>query len=122
MLACTGLGNHPFCPQSLGKQRLPDGVVDLVCTGMRKVFAFEPNLGAPALTESRRRTERGWPADPLTQLASKLGLKTVFVQVCLDTCIQSFERRHQRFRNIAAAERAKAPVLIRQFAPDGGLE
>ncbi len=46
MLARTGLGNDPLLAHAQGQQGLPQGVVDLVGTGVVQIFTLEPDAGA----------------------------------------------------------------------------
>ncbi len=113
MLAGTGLGNDTLGAEPLGEQRLADGVVDLVRSRVCKVFSLEPDLGAPELGKSRRVRQRRRPAHPFTELPAKFFLEFLVRQKLLDASFESFERRHQCLRNVAAAERPEATAIVR---------
>ena len=55
VLAGPGLGDHTACPHLPGQQRLTNGVVDLVGTGVGQVLTLQPDLATPRLPEPRRR-------------------------------------------------------------------
>src|SRR4029077_10488415 len=100
------------------QQRLADGVVDLVRTGMREVLALEPHLGAPARREPLGEGERRGTAHPAAQLPDELGLKRVRVQVLAHAAREALERRDQGFGDIASAEGPKATARVRKSAGD----
>ena len=64
VLSGAGFGNDALGAQALGQQRLADGVVDLVRTGVREIFALQPDFGAPALAQGGRIGQRGRDGPP----------------------------------------------------------
>src|ERR1019366_9768032 len=75
VLAGTRLGDDAPGAESARQQRLTERVIDLVGAGVREILAREPDLGAPALRQVRRRAERRRAADPVAQLALELRLE-----------------------------------------------
>ncbi len=122
MLARAGFGDYAPGTKPLGEDRLADRVIDLVRAGVRKVFALQPDVGAPAFAEPRRKGQCRRAADPLAQFFMKFLLERLFVQVLLNAFLEPLERRHQRFRYVAAAKRAEATALVRQLAAYRGFE
>ena len=72
MLAGAGLGDDTLGTEALGKQRLTEGVVDLVRARVREVLALEPDFGTPSCREPRRMRQRGRAADPGIELPGEL--------------------------------------------------
>jgi hypothetical protein len=93
-----------------------DGVVDLVRAGVGEVFALQPHLCAPPLRQRSRMRERRRPPDPAAQLGVKFIEESAVAQVTIDARLQAVERRHQRLRHIAPAERPEAAARVGIFA------
>src|SRR5205814_10600678 len=93
--------------EPLREQHLADRVVDLVRTGVRQVLALEPQLCAPARRQARREREGRGAAHPAGELLAELRLKVGLMQVLAHAPLEALERRDQRVRNVAAAERAE---------------
>ena len=63
VLAGAGLGDHPGGPDPLGQQRLSDGVVDLMGSGVIQVLPFQIDAGATQFTaQALRKVERAGPS------------------------------------------------------------
>src|SRR4029079_7036944 len=103
-----------FRAERLREQRLADPVVDFVCAGVSEVLALEPNLGAPALRQRARVSQRGRPADPGRELANELALELGRRKDVRDAVLEPRERGHQRLGHVAAAERPEAAVAVWQ--------
>src|SRR5438874_13693371 len=97
---------------------LADRVVGLVRTGVCQVLALEPQPCAPARRQARRERERRGAADPAGELFGELRLKVALMQVLAHAPLEALERGDQRFRNVAAAERAEAAACVREPAGD----
>jgi hypothetical protein len=104
MLARTGFGDDALGTETLCQQRLAHGVVDLVRTRVRQIFALEPDLGSPTLAQCGRMGKSGWAAHPRLEFASEFSLKFGVVQIPLHAGLQTIERGHQGLGNIAPAE------------------
>jgi hypothetical protein len=89
---------------------------------MREVFALDPDVRAPTLTQARRRRQRSRATNPLAQFTLVICLETGVVQMLPDPDLESFERRHQRFGNIAPAKRPEAATFVRQVTIDRRLQ
>ena len=122
VLARAGLGDdaglaHPFCEQDL-----PDAVVDLVRAGVIELIALEPDLrAAKRLSEPLREVKRGGPTDIMLHQVVEFGSerrvglrRTIFA-------LQIEDQRHQRLGDIAAAELAEMPALIRHLPETIGI-
>ena len=112
MLARTRLCDHALRAELVREQHLSDRVVDLVRTRVREVLALQPHIRTPALRQTARMSQRRRPADPAVELLVKLGEKFRIAQEAVDTFLQTIERRHERFWNVTATERAEAPALV----------
>src|SRR3989440_8052107 len=109
----------PCCPAPVSAtMRLADRVVDLVRTGVCQVLALEPQPCAPARRQARRERERRGAACPAGELFGELRLKVALMQVLAHAPLEALERGDQRFRNVAAAERAEAAACVRERAGD----
>ena len=104
-------------PSALREQHLAERVVDLVRAGVREVFALEPHRRRPsAATSPRACGERRGPAGPGLQLRVELREELRVAQVLGSRCLEPLERRDERLRHVAAAERTVAAALVREPA------
>mmetsp|Transcript_35969 Transcript_35969/g.94334 ORF Transcript_35969/g.94334 Transcript_35969/m.94334 type:complete len:294 (+) Transcript_35969:675-1556(+) len=105
VLPGPGFSNDPFLPKLLCEQCLPQRVVDLVCSGVREIFTFQPDLcptklgRQPLAVEDRCRATHIVFAKP-RELCDVLWV----IAARLVLCPQLFVRRHKRLRNVPAAE------------------
>ena len=68
MLACPGLGNDTMFAHAARKQRLAQGVIDLVRAGVQKVFALQINLCATGMRSQPLRVKQWcWSAGVIAQ-------------------------------------------------------
>ena len=112
VLPRAGLGDDALRAEALGEQRLADGVVDFVRAGMRKVFALEPDVGAPAGAQRGGVRQGGGAAHPGLELMVELRLEIFARQVTVDARLQPIERRHQGFGHVAPAECTESALRI----------
>src|SRR6185437_9483709 len=95
------------------EQRLAERVVHLVRAGMTEVLALDVDFCAAEFRGQvggevkRRRT-----ADVLARITLELGAKGRVAPRRAVRALQLGQRRHQRLRNVAAAELAEASALI----------
>jgi hypothetical protein len=115
VLSRTRFSDNAFRAEPFCEQRLAYRIVDLVRARVCQIFALQPYICAPALTELRRMTQCRWPSDPLAQFSSIVVLKVCFVQVLSNTVLKTLECRHQSLRHIASTEWPKTATLVRQF-------
>ena len=111
MLPGAGLGDDPPLAHSQGEQRLADGVVQLVRTGVTQVLALEVDVGAAEVIaepssgiERRRATDEGTPVAGKLELELRVGFGLV------PHVLQLLERTHQRLRHVLAAESPETAV------------
>ena len=104
MLAGARLCDDSLLPEPLREHRLPKRVVQLVCAGVQKVFAFE--VETLAGRETLRERQRRGPARVGAAQFVELGAEEGIVGRVAPTCLQLVERRDQRLRNVASAVRA----------------
>jgi len=115
MLPRTGLGNDPFLAHSQGQQGLPQGVVDLVGTGVVQVFPLEPDAGATVGSavvggETLGLIQRCRPADVVLEQTVELGGESGIVPG-LGRCLLQFRQgRHQGLGHVLATESSKAAM------------
>ena len=107
VLASAGFGDDAFFAKPLGDEDLPEGVVDLVCAGVKEVFAFEVNFRAaqllrPSLGEIKWRRA----ADIMMQEIVQLGMKGRIIFGRLIGGRKFLQGSHQRLRHKHAAELA----------------
>ncbi len=86
---------------------------------MGKIFAFQPDLCAPALREPQRVGQGRRAAYPGFQLLLVFGLEVAGVQMLSDAFFEPLQRGNEGFGHVAAAEGAEAAPGIREFAGDG---
>ncbi len=113
MLARAGFRDDPRLAHADRQQDLADAIVDLVRAGVVQLVALEPHLcAAKCLCEPWCEIERAGAAD--------IVLKQI-VELCLEGRIglgggifplEVEDQRHQRFRDIAAAELAEMPAIV----------
>jgi hypothetical protein len=119
MLSRAGLGDDALGAQALCEQRLTDRIVDLVCACVRQVFALQPDLRTPALREPCGVGEGRWTTYPAFELQFVFDLEIAGVQMFSDAFFEALQSGYERLGHVAAAERAKASVGVREFAGDG---
>jgi len=88
VLTGTSLGDNAALAHPSGQQCLPQCVIDLMCSGVRQVFAFQVDLrsserGAEAVGGRQRRG----PSDVLTEQPVQLGAKRRIVTGFLVGCL-----------------------------------
>ena len=68
MLPCAGLGDDAMFAHPARKQRLAQGVIDLVRAGVQKVFALQINLCATGMCSQPLRVKQWrWSASVIAQ-------------------------------------------------------
>ena len=102
-----------FAPRRFASSAWPIALLILCAPVCARSSRFSQIL-APQRSDSRAREgERRGPADPGLQLARELVLESVGVQMLAHAVLEALERRDQRLRHIAAAERAEAAAARR---------
>src|SRR6516162_596635 len=101
-------------PHTPRKQRLADGVVDLMRACMQEIFALQVNLCATGVCSQPLRVKQwsgssGVIAQQRVEFASKIQV----VSNPHELSGQLFEWSDQRFRNIAATELAPMSIRVR---------
>src|SRR5207244_13495265 len=100
-------------PPRLGRQRLPDGVVVLVRAGVVEASALEEQPDPAAqLRELRRLAQRRGAPDEVGQDVVQLAAKGAVAPHAAIGALELLERRHQRFRDVLAAEFAEVAVPV----------
>jgi hypothetical protein len=119
VLACTRLGDDARLAHAACKQRLTDGVVDLVRTGVVEILALEVNLRATQLTtQSRRVIDRAGSSDEVSELALVLGDESRVASMLLVSGLQFVERVDQGFGDEGAAV---IGTLVRRHGAEAAL-
>ena len=113
MLAGTGLCDDAFLAHKLGEQRLSEGIVDLMRTGMQQVLTLEEYLRPPIMfCQFFRIVKIGWPTGIFLKQALELCLKFRIIFFFFLSGFQFVKCRHDDFRNILSAILAKSAFCI----------
>ena len=113
MHAGAGFSDDALLAHALGKQRLADRIVDLVCTGMVEVFALEVNLRAAAmLGQALGVIDRAGAPDVVFQFIGEFGLEFGIIAEMQVLAAQFIDRRDQRFRHVDTAKLSEMPLHI----------
>ncbi len=115
MLPCPGFRNHPGFAHVLGQQRLANGVVHLVGTGVVEIFTLEPDLGAtellgPSLREIQGRRTTHVMGQVVIEIRTEL-------RIILETIVhglQFIQSPHQGLRDKAAPVGTKMATCVRK--------
>ena len=108
VLTGAGLGDQPRLAHPLGQQRLAEDVVDLVRAGVVEVLALEQQADAELPAEVVALGEDRRPAGVVAQHGVELGAEHRVGPRLAERRLQLLARRHQRLRDVAAAELAEA--------------
>ncbi len=104
VLSGTGLGDDPPLSHSPAKNRLADGVVNLVRAGMQQILAFQINPGPPKpLTKALCKIQRGRTSAIVGQQGRKLLSEFRIEAGLLVFALQFIESADQGFRNKSSA-------------------
>ena len=108
MLTGSGFRDDAGFSESLGKEDLAEGVVDLVGSGVKQILALQVDFRAaelfgPAFGE----IERGRTADVVVQQVVELGLEGRVASGLVIGDRQLLKRSHEGFRDEHAAEFAE---------------
>ncbi len=115
MLAGTGFRDYAGLAHPLREQRLTDGIVDLVCTGVIQILALQIDLrAAEQFRPAARVINRTRPADVVLQLALKFGDEIRVVLVFQIRRAQFVECVHQRLGYKNSAVGAKVSARVRK--------
>ena len=113
--AGAGLGDHARLAHATRKERLADGVVDLVRAGVVQILALDVDLRAAAeLGEALRMVDRARASDVVLQLVAELGFELRIVARRGVRGAQLLERLRQRLGNEDAAVGAEVATLVGQ--------
>ena len=98
VLPRSGFGDNAGFAHPLRQQRLPQRVVDFVCSAVGEVFAFEVDFGAaePA-GEVFGEVKRGWPAHEFGEVIVELLLEAGVFARLLISLFQLLDRGHEHF-------------------------
>ena len=99
MLAGAGLGDDPALAEASREHGLPEGVVQLVRTGVEEVLPLQVQTlaGGEPLRPCERRRATGERSAELVQL----GLEALVGLRLAPSCLELVERRDQRLRDVA---------------------
>ena len=119
MLAGAGFRDHALLAHAHGEQALPEAVIDFVRAGVEQVFALDINArAAEMLGEPRSNCSGvGRPAKFVQQIV-EFRLKCGIGARLGVGPLEFFERRHERFGNVASAVRAVAAARVRHRLRD----
>ena len=122
VLSRAGLRDDPPLAHALREERLAEGVVDLVGTGVGEVLALEEDpCAAHRLGEPLRFPERSRTTDELPQQAIELADEVAVVAQFEIPPLEFLEGRDKRLRHEAAAEVAEVAASIRIASPEPRL-
>src|SRR3546814_7149360 len=108
---------HALC-----KQDLADAVVDLVRAGVVQVLALQIDFcPAQRFGQARREIERAFAADEMLEQIVDFRLERRVGGGGAIFPLKVQDQRHQRFRDIAAAELAEVAALVRHGPETVGL-
>ena len=114
MLPRAGFSNDALFVHAPREQHLAQRVVDLVCAGVKQVFAFQINFGPAAIfSQSRGVEKRRRAAGVVAQQVFEFRLKRLIVFARQVRHSQVFERRHQGFRHKSSAVSSPVPQRVR---------
>ena len=109
MLSGPGFGNDSLLAHAFGQEHLADGVVDLVGTGVGKVFPLQPDVrSARNLAEPRGMGEGGWSADEVTEFRIHGGLEFGIGAGLVPGGLQLIKGDDKCFGDVASAERTES--------------
>ncbi len=115
VLASASLGNDALLAHATSKQRLADGVVDLVRAGVIKVFALEEDArAASVLGQAPSEVDRAGAPDKVLEFVSELGLKFGVLADFGISLAQFGERAHQRLGDKHTAVGPEVAPCVRQ--------
>ena len=113
--AGAGLGDYTRLPHATRKERLADGVVDLVRAGVVEILALDVDLrAAAALGKALRMVDRARASDVVLELVAELGFELRIVARDGVRGAQLLERLRQRLGNEDAAVGAEVAALVGQ--------
>src|SRR6185437_9028548 len=103
VLAGTGLGDDPLLAHALRQQGLPEGIVELVRTGVVEILALEVYGAAEALGETYGSVERSRASREVAQQTIELGpVGGILTRLC-PSQVELGERGHQGLGDVLAA-------------------
>ncbi len=110
VLARTGFRDDARLAHLHGKESLADGVVDFVRSSVEQILTLEVNARpAQFFGEARGKLQRRGAAGEVLQQILKLRLEGGIGFCEFVGALKFEERHHERFGNVAAAVRPKAP-------------
>src|SRR5438445_35215 len=110
VLARAGLGDDALLPHPRREERLADRTVDLVRARVREILALEEDAReADRFREARRVGEWRGPSDPVAQETRELVLESGLRPCREPGRLELRDGRHERLRQVLAAELAVAP-------------
>ena len=118
VLAGAGLGDDPSCSHLSRQQGLPDGVVDLVGTGMCQILTLQPDLASPGLSKAGRSGQRRRAAHPRRHLVIEGGHESGIVEQAGCSRFQPVECRDQDLGNVPAPEGPEPTPLVGKHTND----
>mmetsp|Transcript_30723 Transcript_30723/g.42977 ORF Transcript_30723/g.42977 Transcript_30723/m.42977 type:complete len:394 (+) Transcript_30723:476-1657(+) len=108
MLPSPSLSDYTLLSESFRKERLANGVVDLMCTRVVKIFPFQPNISSTCvLCESVGQMEGGGSADVGVELLALLDEFLIVLHSSIDP-LELFQGFHQRLRHITPSKLPKS--------------
>ena len=122
VLSRAGFRDHALLAHAHREQSLPERIIDFVRAGVQQIFALQINRAAARLFgQSRSKLQRRRAPGKIAQQCIEFGVKSWIGLRRGVGALEFFQRRHQRLRHVAAAERAVAPALRRAVASFSGL-
>ena len=114
MLARAGFRDDARLSHAHRQQPLPKAIVNFVRAGVQQIFALDVNARpAQMFGQPRSKLQRSGTSGKIPQKRIKLQIESSILARLVERALEFFERRDQRFRNVAPAKRPKAPAFIR---------
>src|SRR5690554_1155931 len=114
MLTCASLGDDAPLAHTSGQHRLADYVIDLVSTGVVKVFTLKEDVCATRfLTETPGVVHRRGTPNVISQFFLELGNESRIVVIALVGSLQFLNSPRQCFADEASAEATKEAFGVR---------
>ena len=122
VLTGAGFGDDPLLAHSFRQQCLAERVVDLVGAGVGEILTLQIDARAAGrISEIAGEIDRRRTPDVVASQPVDFPLKRRIAAGFDPGSLEFFERRHQRFRRVLAAEATVAPLRIRPLAGCGAF-
>ena len=112
MLTRARFGNNAFFTHPQRKQTLPQRVIYFVRARVQQIFPLQIYARSQLLAQTRRELQRRGATRKIAQQRIQIGVEFWISLGRGVSLLELFERRHQRFGHVAAAEWAVAAPRV----------